>query len=54
MSASAWWAEVMAIVAFLDGDLDDPSTAALVVEGDGRTRTLGDPTWFALEQENVR
>ena len=44
----------MAIVAFLDGELDDPSAAALVVEGDGRTRTLGDPTWFALEQETVR
>ena len=53
VSATAWWAEVLAIVVFLDGELDDPSAAALVVGDDGRTRTLGDPAWFALDQERV-
>jgi thiamine biosynthesis lipoprotein len=54
VSATSWWAEVLAIVAFLDGELDDDSAAALIVEGDGSTRTLGDPRWFAMDQETDR
>lgn len=48
VSATAWWAEVLAIVAFLDGDLgDDDSAAALVVGADGSLGQLGRPGWFA-------
>jgi len=51
VSASAWWAEVLATVTFLDGELTDDSAAALVVEGDGTVRTLGERDWFTLVQE---
>jgi thiamine biosynthesis lipoprotein len=54
ISATAWWAEVLAIVAFLDGELGDDSAAALVIDADGGTRTLGDPRWFAVDPEPVR
>jgi len=51
VSATAWWAEVLAIVAFLDGTLGDHSGGALVIEDDGSARTLGDPRWFILDRE---
>ena len=54
VSATAWWAEVLAIVGFLDGELNDDSAAALLIEHDGTTRTLGDPHWFTMEQETDR
>ena len=46
VSATAWWAEVLAIVAFLDGELGDDTAAGLVVEADGALRILGQPGWF--------
>jgi thiamine biosynthesis lipoprotein len=51
VSARAWWAEVLATVTFLDGELGDDTAAALVVEGDGTIRILGVPDWFTLVPE---
>ena len=47
LAGSAWWAEVLATVAFLDGRLDEPHAAALLVDDRGAVSTLGDaPRWF--------
>ena len=47
VAGSAWWAEVLATVAFLDGRLDDPHAAAIVVDDTGRIDGLGDVArWF--------
>ncbi len=48
VAGAAWWAEVLATVAFLDGRLVDPAAAALVIDADGGRTTMGDPAWFAL------
>ena len=49
VAGSAWWAEVLTKVVFLDGTLDDPTGAALVLHADDRTRVLG-PDWFTLPE----
>lgn len=48
VAGSAWWAEVLATVAFLDGDVIDPHAHGLVVDADGNLDAVGrEPArWF--------
>jgi thiamine biosynthesis lipoprotein len=55
VAGSAWWAEVLATAAFLDGDLADPAAAALLIDQDGSLRSVGADAeeWFRPAQEVV-
>jgi hypothetical protein len=54
VAGSAWWAEVLTKVVFLDGELDDPTASALVLDDDASVRVLGQESWFALTAEAAR
>ncbi len=47
VAGCAWWAEVLATVAYLDGELADPCAGALLVDDHGSTHVLGDRSWFS-------
>jgi thiamine biosynthesis lipoprotein len=46
VAATAWLAEVLAKQVFLDGTLSAEHAAALIVDVDGRTRSLGPDRWI--------
>lgn len=48
VAGTAAWAEVAAKVTFLDGDVPDEHSAALVVDDAEHLTTLGDHRWFRL------
>jgi thiamine biosynthesis lipoprotein len=54
VAGCAWWAEALAKVAFLDGTMPDVQAGALVVEHDGRTRSIGRLDRFARQLEAAR
>jgi len=53
VAGCAWWAEALAKVAFLDGDLPDVQAGALIVERDGTTSSIGQLDRFARQTETV-
>ena len=53
VAGCAWWAEALAKVAFLDGDLPDVQAGALIVERDGSTSSIGQLDRFARQTETV-
>lgn len=53
VAGCAWWAEALAKVAFLDGELPDVQAGALIVERDGRTSSIGQLDRFARQTEAV-
>lgn len=55
VAGTAWWAEALAKVAFLDGTLSGHRAAALFADEDGTVRTSGDDAerWFRIPEEAV-
>jgi thiamine biosynthesis lipoprotein len=55
VAGTAWWAEALAKVAFLDGTLSGHRAAALFVDEDGTVRTSGDDAqrWFQIPEGAV-
>jgi thiamine biosynthesis lipoprotein len=54
VAGCAWWAEALAKVAFLDGELPDVQAGALVVERDGTTASIGQLDRFARQLVDQR
>ncbi len=54
VAGTAWWAEVVAKVVFLDGALPAERTSALVFDSQMAPTILGDPRWFMFDRERER